>query len=161
MIGPHMLRKGGGGKGRGQDRKTIHFYSGRPRERIRFCECEMVQNSRNGVTLVFIGISEHRMTSGNKVREWEKNLQIVRTFGFNNNNKTHSGNTKRTHRQQQRHCYIVGVTCTCQPGGTGPKSTMIATLNMPSRLRRMSYATKDTIRSMMSSRSEMLPLFLL
>ena len=87
MIGPHMLRKGGGGKGRGQDRKTRHYYSGRPRERIRFCECEMVQNNRNGLTLVFIGVSEHRMTSGNKVKEWVKNLPIVRTFGFKNNNK--------------------------------------------------------------------------
>ena len=27
------------------------------------------------------------MTSGNKVREWVKNLQIVRTFGFKNNSK--------------------------------------------------------------------------
>ena len=76
------------------------------------------------------------MTSGNKVREWVKNMQIVRMLGFKNNNKTHSGNTKKTHRQQQRHCYIIGVRCTCQPRGTGPKSIMIDTLNMPSRLRR-------------------------
>ena len=47
----------------------------------------MVQNSRNGVTLAFIGISEHKMTFGNKVMEWVKNLPIVRTFGFKNNNK--------------------------------------------------------------------------
>ena len=27
------------------------------------------------------------MPSGNKVKDWKKNLQIVRTFGFKNNNK--------------------------------------------------------------------------
>ena len=85
MIGPHMLRKSVGEKRREQDRKTKHYNSGRPRERIRFCECEMLQNSRNGATLVFMGISEHRMTSGDTVREWVKNLPIVRTLGFKNN----------------------------------------------------------------------------
>ena len=82
MIGPQMLRKSVGEKRREQDRKTKHYNSGRPRERIRFCESEMLQGSRNGVTLVFMGISEHRMTSGDKVREWVENLPIVRTLGF-------------------------------------------------------------------------------
>ena len=108
-----MLRKSVGEKRREQDRKTKHYNSGRPRERIRFCECEMLQNSRNGVTLVFMGISEHRMISGDKVRERgeesanRKDVKCLRTI-----NKMNTGDTKKKHRQQQQHCYVVGVRCT-------------------------------------------------
>ena len=60
-----------------------------------------------------------------------KDVRFLRTI-----NNTNSGDTKKKHRQQQQHCYVVGVRYTCRPRGTGPKSTMIDTLNMPSRLRR-------------------------